>query len=104
MKINRSRNENRSLRNDHLLSRYVYSDILNRKSPSPHKKKIPFRQENLDWAECVTLSLPHTKFSGVFERRTATGSKAFSLFISLDATTFVLMSVITHIETICPKI
>ena len=52
----------------------------------------------------MTLSLPDTKFSGVFERRTATGSNAFSLFISLDATIFVLMSVITHIETICPKI
>ena len=39
----------------------------------------------------MTLSLPHTKFSGVLERRTATGSKAFSLFISLDDTTFVLI-------------
>ena len=35
----------------------------------------------------MTLLLPHTKFSGVFERRTATES----LFISLDATTFVLI-------------
>ena len=30
----------------------------------------------------MTLSLPHITFSGVFERRTATGSKAFSFFIS----------------------
>ena len=44
-----------NLRNDHLLSRYVYSDILNRK----FKKKIPFPQENLDWAECVMLSLQY---------------------------------------------
>ena len=51
----------------------------------------------------MTLSLPPTKFSGVFERRTATGSKAFSLFITLDATKFVLIRVITHIETIYPK-
>ena len=89
-----------SFQNDHLLSRYVYSDILYRK----FQKKIPFYQKNLGLAECVTLSLPHTKFSGVFERRTATESNAFPLFISLDATTFVLISVITHIETICLKI
>ena len=86
-----------SLRNDHLLSRYVCSY-----SKQKIQKKIPFRQENLDWAECVTFSLPHRKFSGVFERRTATGSKAFSLFKSLDATKFVLISVITHIETTSP--
>ena len=72
MKINSSRN-------DHVVSRYVSSDIL---------KKLPFRQENLDWVECVT----------------ATGSKAISLFTSLDATKFVLISVITLIEMICPKI
>ena len=79
------------------------TQIYNRLHRKFHKN-IPFRQENLDWAECVTLSLPHTKFSGVFDRRTATRSKAFSLFISLDATTFVLISVITHIETIYLKI
>ena len=75
-----------SLRNDNLLSRCVYSDILNRKFP---------------------LKKPHIKFnlnSGVFERRTATGSKTSSLFICLDTTTFVLISVITLIETICLKI
>ena len=92
-----------SLRNDNLLSRCVYSDILSRKFPS----KKPFRPENSDCAECVTFSLPRIKFnlsSGVFERRTATGSKTSSLFICLDATTFVLISVITLIETICLKI
>ena len=80
-----------SLGNDNLLSRCVYSDILNRKFPP----KKPFRPENSDCAECVTFSLP---------RRTATGSKTSSLFICLDATTFVLISVITLIETICLKI
>ena len=92
-----------SLGNDNLLSRCVYSDILSRKFPS----KKPFRPENSDCAECVTFSLPRIKFnlsSGVFERRTATGSKTSSLFICLDATTFVLISVITLIETICLKI
>ena len=74
-----------SLGNDNLLSRCVYSDILNRKLPP----KKPFRPENSDCAECVTFSLPRIKFnlsSGVFERRTATGSKTSSLFICLDAT------------------
>ena len=92
-----------SLGNDNLLSRCVYSDILNRKFPP----KKPFRPENSDCAECVTFSLPRIKFnlsSGVFERRTATGSKTSSRFICLDATTFVLISVITLIETICLKI
>ena len=75
-----------SLRNDNLLSRCVYSDILNRKFP-PRKL---FHPENSDCAECVTFSLPRIKFnlsSGVFERRTATRSKTSSLFICLDATT-----------------
>ena len=40
----------------------------------------------------------------VFERRTSTGSEPFSLLICLDATIFVLLSVLTLIETICPKI
>ena len=78
-----------SLGNDNLLSRCVYSDVLNRKFPP----KKPFRPENSDCAECVTFSLPCIKFnlsSGAFERRTATGSKTSCLFICLDATTFVL--------------
>ena len=57
-----------SLRNDNLLSRCVYSDILNRKFPP----KKPFRPENSDCAECVTFSLPRIKFnlsSGVSNRK-----------------------------------
>ena len=42
--------------------------------------------------------------SDVFERRTSTGSEQFSLLVSLDATVFVLPSVLILIETICPKI
>ena len=55
-----------SLRNGNLLSRCVYSDILNRKFPP----KKPFRPESSDCAECVTFSLTRVKFkfsSGVFE-------------------------------------
>ena len=55
-----------SLRNGNLLSRCVYSDIVNRKFPP----KKPFRPESSDCAECVTFSLPRIKFklsSGVFE-------------------------------------
>ena len=73
-----------SLRNDNLLSCCVYSDILNRKFPP----KKPFRPENSDCVECATFSLPRIKFnlsSGVFERRTATGSKTSSFFLCLDA-------------------
>ena len=41
---------------------------------------------------------------GVFERRTATGNETFSLFTRLGATTFVIPSVVTRIETIYLKI
>ena len=47
-----------SLRNGNLLSRCVYSDIVNRKFPP----KKPFRPESSDCAECVTFSLPRIKF------------------------------------------
>ena len=40
---------------------------------------------------------------GVFERRTATGNEAFSLFTRLGVTTFVMLSVVTRIETIYLK-
>ena len=40
----------------------------------------------------------------VFERRTATGNETFSLFTRLGATTFVILSVFTRIETIYLKI
>ena len=62
-----------------------YLDILNRKFPL----KKPFRPENSDCVECVTFSLPRIKFnlsSGIFDRRTATGSKTSSLFICLSLT------------------
>ena len=40
----------------------------------------------------------------VFERRTSTGSEPFSLLICLGANKFVLLSVFTLKETICPNI
>ena len=40
----------------------------------------------------------------VFERCTSTGSEPFSLLICLDAIKFVLLSVFTLKETICPRI
>ena len=41
---------------------------------------------------------------GVFERRTATRNETFSLFTRLGATTFVILSVFTLIETIYLKV
>ena len=38
------------------------------------------------------------------QRRKSTGSEPFSLLICLDATKFVLLSVFTLLETICPNI
>ena len=40
----------------------------------------------------------------MFERRTSTGSEAFSLFICLDANKFVLLSVFSLIKTINPRV
>ena len=42
--------------------------------------------------------------SEVFEGRTSIGSEPFSLLICLDATKFILLSVFTLTETICPRI
>ena len=40
----------------------------------------------------------------VFERRTSTGSEAFSLFIRLDANKFVVIIFFSLIKTIYPRI
>ena len=40
----------------------------------------------------------------VFERRTSTGSEAFSLFICLDTTKFVLLSVFSPIKTLYQRV
>ena len=40
----------------------------------------------------------------VFERRTSTGSEAFSLFICLDTTKFILLSFLSPIKTIHPTV
>ena len=58
-----------SLRNEHILSRCVYSNILNRKVP-PKKTVSPC-------AECVTFSLPRLKFK-VFP------AEVFVLQVSFD--------------------
>ena len=42
--------------------------------------------------------------SDVFERRTSSGSEPFPVLISLDATLFILPSVLILTETICPKV
>ena len=52
----------------------------------------------------VTNTLYIKELKQGFDRRTSTGSEPFSLFISLDATIFVLLSVLILIETIYPKI
>ena len=57
-------------------------------------KRNKVSQENLPSIPVGSLS------KGVFERRTATGNETFSLFTRLGATTFVILSVLTRIETI----
>ena len=83
-----------SLGNDNLLFSLRLLGYSKQKFPPPPPKKKPFAPRNSDCAECLTFSLP----------RIATGSKTSSLFLCLDATIVVLISVITLIETICLKI
>ena len=52
---------------------------------------------------CGTLLLG-TLSKDVFERRTSTGSEAFSLFICLDANKLVLLSFFSLLKTIYPRV
>ena len=55
----------------------------------------------------VTLTTPPLSTfpsKDVFERRTSTGSEAFSLFICLDANKFVLLSFFSVLKTIYPRV
>ena len=55
------------------------------------------RRSPLAWEILGSLS------KGVFERRTSTGSEVFFILKHLDAPKFVFLSVLTIIETSCPK-
>ena len=50
------------------------------------------------------LPLLGTLSNDVFERRTSTGSEAFSLFICLDANKLVLLSFFSLLKTIYPRV
>ena len=54
--------------------------------------------------EVVTRIILGTLSKDVFERRTSTGSEAFSLFICLDANKFVLLSFFSLLKTIYPRV
>ena len=50
------------------------------------------------------LKIIGTLSKDVFERRTSTGSEAFSLFICLDANKLVLLSFFSLLKTIYPRV
>ena len=52
---------------------------------------------SIPYLQTPQLEIIGSLSSDVFERRTSTGSEPFSLFMSLDATVFVLLSV-THVN------
>ena len=59
----------------------------------------------LKWSQSKCIKhLIGSLSSDVFERRTSSGREPFPLLISLDATVFILPSVLILTETICPKI
>ena len=51
-----------------------------------------------------TTLLANVVSNDVFERRTSTGSEAFSLFICLDANKLVLLSFFSLLKTIYPRV
>ena len=53
---------------------------------------------------CVADQAIGTLSKDVFERRTSTGSEAFSLFICLDANKLVLLSFFSLLKTIYPRV
>ena len=52
----------------------------------------------------VVFAVIGTLSKDVFERRTSTGSEAFSLFICLDANKLVLLSFFSLLKTIYPRV
>ena len=52
------------------------------------------------WGRTRSYTVPFILSKDVFERRTSTGSEAFSLFICLETTKFVLLSFFSPIKTI----
>ena len=56
--------------------------------------------DNLLWSARVRVVTIGSLSKDVFERRTSTGSEAFSLFICLDTTKFVLLSFFSPMKTI----
>ena len=72
------------------------------------KKKKKKKMMIMMMIACVQTSpLPQKKGNlskDVFERRTSTGSEAFSLFIRLDANKFVVIIFFSLIKTIYPRI
>ena len=55
-------------------------------------------------ARAPLFSAVGTLSKDVFERRTSTGSEAFSLFICLDANKLVLLSFFSLLKTIYPRV
>ena len=54
-------------------------------------------------SSCALCNSSWSLSKGVFERRTSTGSEVFFILKHLDAPKFVFLSVLTIIETSCPK-
>ena len=59
--------------------------------------------KNVMHGQCCCFTSVGSLSSTFFERRTSTGSEPFSLLICLDATKFVLLTVFTLVEMICPN-
>ena len=77
--------------------RHVRTSLFNRKLKQRRRRRQRERQKS----KRFTLG---TLSKDVFERRTSTGSEAFSLFICLDANKLVLLSFFSLLKTIYPRV
>ena len=77
--------------------RHVRTSLFNRKLKQRRRRRQRERQKSSRFT-LGTLS------KDVFERRTSTGTEAFSLFICLDANKLVLLSFFSLLKTIYPRV
>ena len=73
-------------------------------SLQPRSQGFSFFKGKALGTRLVSLGLIGNLSKDVFERRTSTGSEAFSLLICLDANKFVLLSFFSLIKTIYPRV
>ena len=63
-----------------------------------------FRSAGRRFSNSTNQAFNRSLSKDVFERRTSTGSDAFSFLLYIDATKFVSLSIFNLVKTTCPKL